>query len=76
MKTRVEEANRNIYDIVTENETEKTVVGLTEESIREISKYKNEPDWILDIRLKALKYFNDDLYTEENGNYMILDWIE
>ena len=37
MKTRVEEANRNIYDIVTENETEKTVVGLTEESIREIS---------------------------------------
>ncbi len=25
---------------------------------------------------KTLKYFNDDLYTEENGNYMILDWIE
>ena len=59
MKTRVEEGNRNIYDIVTENETEKTIVGLTEESIREISKLKDEPDWILDIRLKALKYFNE-----------------
>ena len=52
MKTNVEETNRNIYDIVTKNETEKTIVGLTEDTIREISKVKGEPDWILDIRLK------------------------
>ena len=25
---------------------------------------------------KTLKYFNDDLYSEENGHYMIMDWGE
>ena len=58
MKTNVEETNRNIYDIVTNNQTETTLTGLTEETIRELSRLKGEPDWILDIRLKALKYFN------------------
>jgi len=32
--------------------------GLTEEVVRNISKDKNEPDWILEKRLKALKLFN------------------
>ena len=59
MKTYVEESNRNIYDIVTNNETEKEIIGLNENTIREISKLKGEPDWILDIRLKALKFFNE-----------------
>ena len=31
--------------------------GLSEEVIREISKAKNEPDWMLDIRLKAYQKF-------------------
>ncbi len=34
-----------------------TGVGLTEETVRMISKYKNEPDWMLEFRLKALKIF-------------------
>ena len=59
MKTYVEESDRNIYDIVTKNETEKEIIGLNENTIREISKLKGEPDWILDIRLKALKFFNE-----------------
>lgn len=33
--------------------------GLSEELVRTISKDKNEPDWLLDIRLKALKKFNE-----------------
>lgn len=33
--------------------------GLTEEKIREISSIKNEPDWMLDFRLKALNKFNE-----------------
>ncbi len=33
--------------------------GLTEDLIREISKDKNEPKWLLDIRIKALKKFNE-----------------
>ncbi|AWN20762.1 Fe-S cluster assembly protein SufB [Streptococcus sobrinus] len=33
--------------------------GLSEEVVRQISAKKNEPDWMLDFRLKALKNFND-----------------
>ncbi len=32
--------------------------GLSEEVVRTISKIKNEPDWMLEFRLKALKAFN------------------
>lgn len=35
----------------------KTKKGLTEETIREISALKNEPEWMLEFRLKALKAF-------------------
>ena len=35
----------------------KTPVGLNEDVVRAISKYKNEPEWMLDFRLKALKAF-------------------
>ena len=31
--------------------------GLTEDVVREISKLKKEPDWMLDIRLKSLEIF-------------------
>src|SRR5246500_4324076 len=31
--------------------------GLSEEVVRDISARKNEPDWMLDLRLKGLKYF-------------------
>ena len=31
--------------------------GLSEEVVRAISTYKNEPEWMLDIRLKAYKHF-------------------
>ncbi|HEX6233094.1 MAG TPA: Fe-S cluster assembly protein SufB [Jiangellaceae bacterium] len=32
--------------------------GLSEEVVREISALKNEPDWMLETRLKALRLFN------------------
>ncbi|HLD87058.1 MAG TPA: Fe-S cluster assembly protein SufB [Candidatus Nanoarchaeia archaeon] len=32
--------------------------GLSEEVVREISKIKGEPEWMLDFRLRALKHFN------------------
>ena len=37
----------------------KTNKGLTEETIREISKIKKEPQWMLDIRLKAYHAFRE-----------------
>lgn len=32
--------------------------GLSEEVVRDISSKKNEPQWMLDLRLKGLKYFD------------------
>lgn len=32
--------------------------GLTEEIVRNISKVKNEPDWMLEYRLKSLELFH------------------
>ena len=36
----------------------KTPKGLNEDVVREISRLKNEPEWMLEFRLKALKAFN------------------
>jgi Fe-S cluster assembly protein SufB len=33
--------------------------GLTEKTIRQISKYKKEPEWMLSMRLKSFKIFNE-----------------
>ena len=35
----------------------KTAVGLNEDTVREISRLKGEPEWMLEFRLKALKAF-------------------
>ena len=59
MKTNLDEINRNIYDIKNKDEYDfKIQKGLTKEIIEEISKQKNEPDWMLEIRLKALETYN------------------
>ncbi|NLV29059.1 MAG: Fe-S cluster assembly protein SufB [Erysipelotrichaceae bacterium] len=36
----------------------KTEVGLTEDTIRQISALKDEPEWMLEFRLKSLRAFN------------------
>lgn len=53
------EETENIYNIKNKDEYSYKTVGLTEEVIREISAQKNEPDWILELRLKALEKFNE-----------------
>lgn len=64
-KTQVEEINRNIYDFKNKDEYDyKIKKGLTKEIVLEISKQKNDPDWMRDIRLKALEeYQRIDLPT-------------
>ncbi|MFW9777678.1 MAG: Fe-S cluster assembly protein SufB [Candidatus Heimdallarchaeota archaeon] len=37
----------------------RTERGLTEKVVREISRIKNEPSWMLDFRLESLKHFTD-----------------
>ena len=58
-KTYVEDLDRGIYDIKNDfNYSFKAEAGLTPDIIREISQRKNEPEWMLNFRLKALGYFN------------------
>jgi Fe-S cluster assembly protein SufB len=45
------------YGFVTEIETEVFPKGLNEEIVRMISAKKNEPDWLLDYRLKAFRHW-------------------
>ncbi len=59
MKTKLEEINRNIYDIKNEDKYDfKIKKGLTKEIIEEISKQKEDPEWMKEIRLKALDTYN------------------
>ena len=48
---------QNIYDSKIEHDSIQKEYGLTKELIEKISKEKNEPDWVLSIRLKALDKF-------------------
>lgn len=64
-KTYVKDINRNIYDIKNEDNYEfKVKKGLNREIVEEISKQKNDPTWMKDLRLKALETYNNlDLPT-------------
>ena len=58
MKTKLEEINRNIYDIKNKDEYDfKIQKGLSKEIIEEISIQKKDPDWMKEIRLKALEVY-------------------
>ncbi len=57
-KTKVEDVNQNFYDFKNADNFEfKMDKGLSEEIVREISSKKNEPDWVIEIRLKALEIY-------------------
>lgn len=45
------------YGFYTDIETEEFPKGLNEDIIRLLSKKKNEPDWLLDYRLKAFRHW-------------------
>ena len=49
--------NEYKYGFSTDIETEIIPVGLDENVVRLISKKKNEPEWLLDYRLKAFNYW-------------------
>lgn len=58
-KTQLEDINREIYDIRNEDSNNyKTGTGLTAEIVKEISRQKNEPAWMLELRLKSLEIYN------------------
>lgn len=65
-KTQVEEMDRGVYDIKNEfRYSSKTEKGITRDIVMQISKEKNEPDWMLELRLQALEIFE----KSENPNW-------
>ncbi|MBQ9416018.1 MAG: Fe-S cluster assembly protein SufB [Clostridia bacterium] len=54
-KTYIEDIDRSIYDIRNENDDSYRIEdGLTEEIVRQISREKNDPEWMLQLRLRSL----------------------
>ena len=57
-KTYVADVERGIYDVINpENHRFVADKGLTEDVIRDISREKNEPEWMLEYRLKSLEIY-------------------
>jgi len=54
------------YGFVTDIESDMIPRGLTEETVRQISAKKSEPDWLLEFRLKAYRHW---LTMEEPKNW-------
>ena len=59
----------------TENSTIRFDSGLSEKVVRDISKIKNEPEWMTEIRVKAYKHFTErEMPTW--GNMSMLEQID
>ena len=57
-RSQVNDIDRSLYDIRnSEQGTERLSAGLTPQIVREISKRKDEPQWMLDFRLKSLEIY-------------------
>lgn len=50
--------------------------GLTEDVVREISRVKGEPEWMLDFRLKSLEQFNKMPMQEWGQTCQILTLVK
>ena len=58
-KTYVDDIDRNMYDFrFEENDFYKVKEGLDPEIVKQISKEKNDPEWMAEFRLKSLDIFN------------------
>lgn len=69
------EATEYKYGFVTDIESERMPKGLNEETVRAISKKKNEPKFMLDFRLKAFKKWQESIEPKwPNVNYPKIDY--
>src|SRR3989344_5199564 len=67
--------NRDLFDTADEHQAKFTAKpGLSEEIVRMISQSKNEPDWMLDKRLKALKLFHETVIPTWGPDLSELDF--
>ena len=61
------------YGFVTDVETDSVAPGLSEDVVRLISRKKEEPEWLLDFRLKALHRFEQMLEHEQEPEWATVD---
>ena len=52
----------------------KTGIGLSEEVVRQISKLKNEPEWMLEYRLKSFRAFQKMPMPDYGPDLSLLDF--
>ena len=64
------------YGFVTDIESDQVPAGLTEEIVRIISAKKNEPDWMLEFRLKAFHRFMEMLEEGNQPSWAMVDYPE
>ena len=58
-RTEVADIDRSLYDFTYGEEGfERLAAGITPDIVREISSKKDEPEWMLELRLKSLDIFN------------------
>lgn len=58
-KTIVSDINRSVYDVRNEDkDAYRFAAGLTEEIVLQLSKEKNDSEWMRDFRLKSLEIYN------------------
>ena len=62
------------YGFVTEIEEDRAPPGLNEEIVRLISAKKNEPEWLLEWRLNALRRFLEMLEHEKEPTWAKVDY--
>jgi Fe-S cluster assembly protein SufB len=64
------------YDFVTESKPVfQAQKGLSEEVVRQISAHKEEPQWMLDFRLKALEVYNSKPMPNWGGDLADLEEV-
>ena len=59
-----------------ENFSFKTAKGINEDIVKQISKLKNEPAWMAEMRLKAFKHFKDKPMPNWGANLGTIDFDE
>jgi Fe-S cluster assembly protein SufB len=64
------------YGFVTDIEADQAPPGLNEDVVRLISAKKNEPQWLLDFRLKALKRFLELLEEGAEPRWAMVDYAK
>lgn len=61
------------YGFVTDIESDKAAIGLSEDTVRFISAKKNEPEWLLEWRLKAFRHFETLVESGKNPDWAHLN---